>query len=517
VGPSKLSGATENGFSPLAAASPQIGFRGELVSRSTKIARQLVEQVALLCADAAALSLAFIIAVDLKKLASMATAPQVLSVWMERAVPSHTVAFVSTTCLLFYWFWERGHYTKRLPFWDELGGLLRILSIGVVTEAVLLVMLSPARIDRMMFVSTWAVAFILVPLGRLGIKRVLLWVGLWRRPVIVIGSGEHARSAIAALCDEPLMGYHIRWIGKFEGDESISRPIVIAGSNLPVIELGSNPKRTLHNLGSPQIIVAVDNLAHQEQLIQDLGIRFKDIHVIPSIRGLPFQGMEALRFFRHEVLLLRAHNNLARTGPQFIKRTFDIIAASCLLTLFFPLLAWISWKIWREDGGPLLFVQPRIGRNGQRFSFYKFRSMVQDADFMLEEWKTRNPARWREYEQGNFKLRDDPRITVAGKWLRSTSMDELPQLLNVLRGNMSLVGPRPFLERESAFYGESVRLYYEVRPGITGLWQISGRSDTQFADRVALDSWYIRNWSLWIDIVVLLKTVRVVFGRSGAY
>jgi Undecaprenyl-phosphate galactose phosphotransferase WbaP len=227
-------------------------------------------------------------------------------------------------------------------------------------------------------------------------------------------------------------------------------------------------------------------------------------------------GLEAAHFFSHEVLLLRARNNLRRRAPQVFKRLLDLAGAATLLVLLSPLMLTVAWLIKREDGGPVFFVQRRIGRRGQPFPFIKFRSMVLDADAALERWKRENPELYQQYVASNFKLRDDPRITRVGRWIRRTSVDELPQLINVLRGDMSLVGPRPLLPRELPDYGPAIATYGLARPGITGLWQVSGRSNTTFADRIAMDLWYVRNWSLWYDIVILMRTVRVVLKQDGA-
>ncbi|EGO62240.1 sugar transferase [Acetonema longum] len=154
--------------------------------------------------------------------------------------------------------------------------------------------------------------------------------------------------------------------------------------------------------------------------------------------------------------------------------------------------------------------------NGESFLCYKFRTMVVDAGKKLEEFLEQNPdaaAEWRK----DFKLKDDPRITRMGRWLRKTSLDELPQLINVLKGEMSLVGPRPIVEKEIEKYGETIHDYYLVRPGITGYWQVNGRNDVDYDTRVQMDSWYVRNWSLWLDLVILTKTVKVVTGRKRAY
>jgi len=168
------------------------------------------------------------------------------------------------------------------------------------------------------------------------------------------------------------------------------------------------------------------------------------------------------------------------------------------------------------SGGAPIFGHARIGRYGRTFACFKFRTMVADAEGVLRRLLESDASARAEWER-SYKLKDDPRITPIGAFLRRTSLDELPQLWNVLKGDMSLVGPRPIIEAELERYGDQVDYYLETRPGITGLWQISGRNDTGYEDRVALDSWYVRNWSLWYDLVILVKTVRVVLGREGAY
>jgi undecaprenyl-phosphate galactose phosphotransferase len=214
--------------------------------------------------------------------------------------------------------------------------------------------------------------------------------------------------------------------------------------------------------------------------------------------------------------MLRVRDNLARFSPRITKRFFDLVAASLLVVILSPLLLYIAWRIRREDGGPVFFIQGRVGRRGRQFGCLKFRSMVMDAEDRLKQYLHSHPDLAAEYEI-NFKIRDDPRVTRIGKLLRRGSLDELPQLFNVLRGDMSLVGPRPLLERELDRYGENICLYRLVHPGITGLWQVSGRSETTFDERAHLDAWYVKNWTLWYDIVILLRTIKVVLRRDGAY
>lgn len=198
-----------------------------------------------------------------------------------------------------------------------------------------------------------------------------------------------------------------------------------------------------------------------------------------------------------------------------IKRICDVVGA--IIALFLIAVPWLFIaSILRLEGGRALFYHIRIGRHGRPFRCYKFRTMVPDADQKLAELLQRDPAA-REEWQKNFKLKNDPRVTAFGEFLRTSSFDELPQFWNVLIGDMSLVGPRPVTEDELLRYGDYLPDYLAIRPGITGLWQVTGRNDTTYNERVQLDSHYVRGWSLELDFKILLKTVLVVARRTGAY
>ena len=198
------------------------------------------------------------------------------------------------------------------------------------------------------------------------------------------------------------------------------------------------------------------------------------------------------------------------------KRSFDILASVAALVVFLPVLIVCAVAILLESGGPVFFRQSRLGLRGTPFSIVKFRTMVQDAESVLERHLQSNPAARREWE-ADQKLRDDPRVLWIGKFVRKFSLDELPQLWNVLRGDMSLVGPRPIVSKEIQRYREAFREYCKVRPGITGLWQVSGRNDTGYAERVALDCTYVSQWSFLLDVGIIIKTLSVVIKAAGAY
>ena len=199
------------------------------------------------------------------------------------------------------------------------------------------------------------------------------------------------------------------------------------------------------------------------------------------------------------------------------KRLFDIVVASTLLIVLSPLLILLYAIIYLE-GGSAVFSHTRIGKNGRKFGCLKFRSMVTNASELLQELLENDPDARAEWEK-DFKLKNDPRITKIGRFLRRTSLDELPQLFNVLKGEMSLVGPRPIVDSEIEYYGSKYIFFRSVTPGITGLWQVSGRNDVSYENRVALDETYARNWSIWLDFKILFSTIPVLLlgSRGGAY
>ncbi len=199
-----------------------------------------------------------------------------------------------------------------------------------------------------------------------------------------------------------------------------------------------------------------------------------------------------------------------------VKRLIDLVVSAGLLLTVLPLLPAICVLIKLDSPGPLIFSQNRIGKGGEPFRFYKFRTMIQHSA-TLAQWVAVAGEGVQAEQETFYKLRNDPRVTKVGKWLRKTSLDELPQLVNVFKGEMSLVGPRPIVPEEIVRYGTAFAEYVTVHPGITGLWQVSGRNQLTYPQRVALNQQYIRNWSLWLDLTILWRTVGAVLSRRGAY
>jgi len=470
----------------------------------------------LVAGDGVGLTLAWLLSFCLLWLVEAQTWRQGILGWWSTLGEQRLALFAGLFLLALLALGLRGHYSRRRPFSDEVLDVAKVFFIVAVIDAVF-AYLAKWYFSRSWFLAAWLLALILVPLARVSIKRVLLKMRLWQRPTVILGGGRNAREAAAALEGEPLMGLEIIAFLAPSDENSLEDMFEVKRKRIPIFQLDDNPEATLEKLGSPHIVVALEaeSLLPHQALLQRLSARHSDMSIIPPLRGLPLYGMEITHFFSHEVLMLTVRNNLARPGPRIVKRIFDLVTSTALLVLLAPVIGLFYWEI-RRSGGGAIFGHVRIGQHGKPFRCLKFRTMVPNAAQVLEGFLASDPRARAEWER-DFKLKTDPRITPIGAFLRETSLDELPQLWNVLKGEMSLVGPRPVVEEELERYSDQVGYYLEAPPGMTGLWQISGRNDMSYDDRVALDSWYVRNWSLWYDLVIILKTVRVVLARKGAY
>ena len=393
------------------------------------------------------------------------------------------------------------HYSDRKPFWSELGEtLIALLVLAVLDLAVLA--LTRWNSSRLWWALVWPLAMLCVPLGR-GLARSLMQrAGVWQRPTLIVGNGPNAHEAVAALNSEPALGFAVvELVDATQASKAMSEKL-----------------RQWAKVPGAQFVLAMEHGQNdlREDLLRSL-VHWKaeDVSVVPAMRGVPLFGTDMSYFFSHEVAMLKLRNNLRYWPARLLKRVFDLLAALVLLVLGALPLLYVALRI-RRDGGPAIFAHQRVGQSGKVFPCFKFRTMQVDAEERLRELLANDPAARAEWER-EFKLRNDPRITPIGQFLRRTSLDELPQLFNVIRGEMSLVGPRPVIRAELSRYGDDVDYFLMVRPGMTGLWQVSGRNDTGYDTRVYLDTWYVKNWSLWYDIAILFKTIRVVLNREGAY
>ena len=419
-----------------------------------------------------------------------------------------------------------GHYSRRRQLWQELGDIAMVAAGALLFDLALLYLLK-VNFSRLWVLTSWALVVPAVPLARLLVKKVALELGHWLQPTVIVGVGPNALEIAAAYdARNNHLGYQVQAFldpcGAGEAARQAApdqaageRWLMVGGREIPVLALDARAKELPGWLGQPHVVVALelDEMLGREGLIESLSFYHGDIDVISPLKGLPINNTRVSHFFSRDILSLRIHNNLARPWPQLVKRAFDLVAASVLLLFLAPLLALVALRIRLADGGGVIFAHTRVGRHGQLFPCYKFRTMVANSAAVLAELLARDPVARAEWARDR-KLRCDPRITGLGRFLRKTSLDELPQLLNVVRGEMSLVGPRPVVPDELELYGEARIYYLQVRPGLTGLWQISGRNDIDYDRRVSLDAWYVRNWTLWYDILILVRTLAVVPGKG---
>ncbi|WP_235862872.1 undecaprenyl-phosphate galactose phosphotransferase WbaP [Vibrio ruber] len=420
------------------------------------------------------------------------------------------ITFLFSGGISVLWFWgNKRHYSYRKPFWDELRDMLSTLSFMALVSIAVNAIFS-REYSVTIWGTEWALVLVFIPLFRNFAKILLNKVDVWKMPCVIIGDAENAKDVFLAIESEPSTGFEVLAVVQPSGEARVDK--VFGISYISKTEF-------LHNSGAfHKVFIALekDQSGLREIWIRELYKRgIRDISIVPALRGIPLYGTDISHFFSHEVMMLRLKNNLPRKSSRFIKRLFDIVGSATLLVLLAPFFLFIAWRISR-DGGSVTYGHERIGLDGKKFNCLKFRSMVMNSQELLDELLATDPEAKAEWEQW-FKLKNDPRITSIGRFLRETSLDELPQLWNVLKGEMSLVGPRPVIDEELERYGDDVDYYLCAKPGISGLWQVSGRSDIDYNTRVYLDCWYVKNWSLWNDIVILFKTVNVVLRRDGAY
>lgn len=389
------------------------------------------------------------------------------------------------------------------------------------------------EIRRISLANAGAFSFLSVALGlrRTPLSSHLLCLAVFVGACVVIPTIRSITRRIGARCS--WWGYAIVLFG--EGDKSVSvlrklkadprlglRPVAVVTDRsfhgqleeIPLCHSGALDRMALSGV-KHAVVVATD--FSQSQLVKVLeraGEAFPHLVVIPDTDFLG--SVEAYTQDRMGVRGLQVRNNLFHAGSRIAKRTIDLGFCLALLPLVLPLMAVITVLIAVESGFPVFYSQKRLGQDGRTFHIWKFRTMVRNAAEVLERSLASSPQLQKEWVE-NQKLRNDPRITRIGKALRKASLDELPQIWNILRGEMSLVGPRPIVHDEIAKYKEAYTLYTKTIPGLTGLWQVSGRNHTTYAERITYDSYYVRNWSFWMDIYLLARTATVVFTGDGAY
>ncbi len=362
--------------------------------------------------------------------------------------------------------------------------------------------------SRGVMLATFAFALVVTPLFESLGRGTLICKGLWGVPILLAGTGEKGALLARILRDEPGLGFvPIGFLSQDPGARFTEL------EDLPVLAHISQATAFKDRVDTALVTIPGVGPNGLGSLIHDLP--FPRIIMIPDLPDFPSLWVNARDL--GGVLALELRQNLLIPRNQLIKRIFDYLITVPLFILSLPILAGAALCIKIASPGPIFFCQMRQGLNGRKFRMWKLRTMHRDAEARLEAHLGNDPIARAEW-QNHMKLRDDPRIIpYVGAWLRGTSIDELPQLWNVLRGEMGLIGPRPFPEYHLSTFTQDFRAYRaRIRPGITGLWQVMERSEADLNVQETLDTYYIRNWSLWLDLYVLIRTPLAVLGQGGA-
>ena len=423
-------------------------------------------------------------------------------------------SFVLAAVILILMFFLEKLYSQRMPFWEEFRHLFRAVSLNfVLLTFMVFITRTHTLYSRPVLFLSWLLGLAFFPISRSAVKRLLIKLRLWNKKVLILGTGRRARQVAQSLADNPLLGYAL--VGFLsETEKDAGREIMPWGRVLGPI---SRVKAISRTQGVQDIILVLSSLGPQKlnRLTDRIEMLTETIRIVPDFGSLFTLGVEVDNWGR--VLSLAVPRNLVKPWNILIKRSLEYVLTVVLVVLLLPVFLAVSLAIKLDSKGSIIYRQRRLAQNNRIFSLFKFRTMVVDNRALLQNHLRQNHEAQVEWARYQKLRRRDPRVTAVGRFLRRFSLDELPQMINILRGQMSLVGPRPYLPSEKRKIGRSLPLISLVKPGLTGLWQVSGRNRLTFAERLNLDEYYIRNWSLWLDLSILIRTVKIMAKGDGAY
>lgn len=392
---------------------------------------------------------------------------------------------------------------------DELRSITYSTSVVYALLAGLTFFVKDGEFSRLMFIMSWGLSLFILPVGRSIIRKFVACKSWWGIPVIIIGAGRTGETIITSLKKHSYIG--LRPVVAI--DDDIDRwgyidAIPVVGGLEIIPEISSKLRVDHAIIAMPKV-----ESKKQEQIIRKYSKYFSHVTVIPNLFGLSSLWVSTRDF--GGILGLEVQQKLLRKSALAAKRAFDLLLSSALCVAVSPLVLIISLLIWIDSKGSIFFRQERMGKDDTRFKIVKFRTMHIDAEQRLADLLDKNPEMKREYDIYH-KLKDDPRLTRVGKILRKFSLDELPQFINVVKGEMSLIGPRAYMPWEKEKMNGHDEIILKVKPGISGLWQVTDRNASSFEERNLTDVYYIRNWSMFLDFYIFVRTISVIVtGNSG--
>jgi Undecaprenyl-phosphate galactose phosphotransferase WbaP len=504
----------------MAPERPPLPLNGNKLSghrpRASALSRQVFCVLVLVLTDLFAIAISLELAILTRKY----FVPHVDAYLQRTTFPfMHYLSFGWLWLVPLIFFGVEGLYTRRRSQWNEVGYLIKAVALSLIAmlAALALTQLSPL-VSRTTILLTAMNLFVLLPVVRYWTKRALGTLGPWRKRILILGATDMAVLAMRGLAADTFLGYEVA--GVLDDNPNKKGNCLGACKGRPVNILGnlSEAREQMERTDSRDILIAMPSLREEKllALVHELQPYCDNIYVVPQLWGLPMMNLQVDGFLRERVMMLKLSNNLAKPWNGWLKRGFDLLLGTTLALIAFPICVVVAILVKLESKGPALFVQERLGYQGRNFLCLKFRTMRVDGEEMLARYLKSNPQAMDEWQKYAKLRQDDPRLTRLGGFLRRWSLDELPQLFNVLNGEMSLVGPRPYLPHELVRIGIDLHTILSARPGMTGFWQVSGKNQLTLEDRVKLEAWYVRNWTPWFDCIVLAKTFRVVlFPENG--
>ena len=373
-------------------------------------------------------------------------------------------------------------YTLRYDFWQETKKVLKSLVLAYFIVLALLTLSKTSLEYSRLFISLYlAFAVLLLPVAKRFIKKLLYKYPFFKKKVLVIGDKEQV--------DIFKKEFSANWYLGMEYSDKEYDTVIITSKTMTIEEINREITKYLDKKSS--------------------------VYIVPYVTSVNFANSNIMEYSNIRYNTIQIENKLLIRRNIWIKNIFDYLFTLLMMPLFIIIHFMISLAIRLDSKGAIFFKQYRLGKDDNDFVCYKYRTMYENSDELLQKYLRNNPDEVEYYEKYH-KYKNDPRITKIGKILRATSLDELAQVINVLKGEMSLVGPRPYMKNESDKLGSNQHFILKVNPGITGLWQVSGRNNLTFQERNELEIWYIKNWSLWADFVILIKTIKVVLLKVGA-
>ena len=399
-------------------------------------------------------------------------------VFNELSLQRFSFVIIITVAIMFY----EKIYTLQYDFWQETYRVLKSLFLAYfIVLALLTLQKTSLEYSRLFITLYFLFAMLLLPIAKRLTKRVIYNFSFFKKRVLIIGDATQ----VTILKNE----FEKNWYLGMKPSQNNYDMVIISSKSLELEKMNAKIEKYLDDNG--------------------------EVYVVPYVTSINFANSNIMEYSNIRYNTIQIQNKLLIKRNIWIKNGFDLFVALIILPLFLIIHTVITFAIKLDSKGSILFRQERLGKNNKIFLCYKYRTMYENSENLLREYLTTHPEEV-EYYKEFHKYKNDPRITKVGKFLRTTSLDELAQVINVLKADMSLIGPRPYMLNESKKLGDNKHFILKVRPGITGLWQVSGRNNLTFKERNELEVWYIKNWSLWADFVILIKTIKVVLAKVGA-